>query len=88
MFPEFRRLHNAGIQTYLSTCVATFHRFVSDIDMEDVDDAGSHLPAVDDLSNDETEGSGSSEFFWGSSFNDGTTQTALDPPWGGPVRTH
>ena len=52
---------NAGIQTYLSTCVATFHRFVSDIDMEDGDDAGSHLPAVDDLSNDETEGSGSSE---------------------------
>ncbi len=29
--------------------------------MEDGDDAGSHLPAVDDLSNDETEGSGSSE---------------------------
>jgi hypothetical protein len=27
-------------------------------------------------------------FFWGSSFNDGTTQTALDPPEGGPVRTH
>ena len=26
---------------------------------------------------------------WGSSFNDGTTQTALDPPGGGgPVRTH
>ena len=22
-------------------------------------------------------------FFWGSSFNDGTTQTALDPPQGG-----
>ena len=29
--------------------------------MEDGDDAGSHLPAVDDLSNDETEGSGLSE---------------------------
>jgi hypothetical protein len=27
-------------------------------------------------------------FFWGSSFNDGTTQTALDPPGVGPVRTH
>jgi hypothetical protein len=26
--------------------------------------------------------------FWGSSFNDGTTQTALDPLWRGPVRTH
>jgi hypothetical protein len=25
--------------------------------------------------------------FWGSSFNDGTTQTALDPLGGGPVRT-
>ena len=29
--------------------------------MEDADGAGSHLPAVDDLSHDETEGSGSSE---------------------------
>ena len=29
--------------------------------MEDGDDAGSYLPAVDDLSNDETEGSCSSE---------------------------
>jgi hypothetical protein len=27
-------------------------------------------------------------FFWGSSFNDGTTQTALDPLGRGPVRTH
>jgi hypothetical protein len=26
--------------------------------------------------------------FWGSSFNDGTTQTALDPLGRGPVRTH
>jgi hypothetical protein len=25
----------------------------------------------------------STSFFWGSSFNDGTTQTALDPPRGG-----
>jgi hypothetical protein len=25
---------------------------------------------------------------WGSSFNDGTTQTALDPLGRGPVRTH
>ena len=30
----------------------------------------------------------SSAVFWGSSFNDGTTQTALDPPGRGPVRTH
>ncbi len=41
--------------------VAVVRSFVSDINMEDGDDAGSHLPAVDDLSNDETEGSGSSE---------------------------
>lgn len=41
--------------------VAVVRIFVSDIDMEDGDDAASHLPAVDDLSNDETEGSGSSE---------------------------
>jgi hypothetical protein len=27
-------------------------------------------------------------YFWGSSFNDGTTQTALDPLGRGPVRTH
>ncbi len=27
-------------------------------------------------------------FFWGSSFNDGTTQTVLDPLGRGPVRTH
>jgi hypothetical protein len=27
-------------------------------------------------------------FFGGSSFNDGTTQTALDPRGRGPVRTH
>ena len=26
--------------------------------------------------------------FWGSSFNDGTTQTARDLPYGQPVRTH
>jgi hypothetical protein len=30
---------------------------------------------------------GTSRPFWGSSFNDGTTQTALDPPGRGPVRT-
>ena len=57
MFPEFRKLQCRNSNLFKHVC-CVLHRFVSDIDMEDGDDAGSHLPAVDDLSNDETEGSG------------------------------
>jgi hypothetical protein len=55
-----RRLQCRNSQVFKPD-VAVVRIFVSDIDMEDGDDAGSHVPAVDDLSNDETEGSGSSE---------------------------
>ena len=60
MFPEGRRLQCRNLKVFKPK-VAAVRIFVTDIDMEDADGAGSHLPAVDDLSHDETEGSGSSE---------------------------
>ena len=60
MFPAGRRLQCRNLKV-LKPKVAAVRIFVTDIDMEDADGAGSHLPAVDDLSHDETEGSGSSE---------------------------
>ena len=60
MFPEGRRLQCRNLKVFKPK-VAAVRIFVTDIDMEDADGAGSHLPAVDNLSHDETEGSGSSE---------------------------